>query len=80
MKLKLAISLLSLTLLGCLENEIRLSRAQLNVVDSLYLSERKLLDETIQDSCASLRAEYFDYWVDSMKTDRLRDIQKILGK
>ena len=63
-----------------MENEVRLSRAQLNAVDSLYLSERKILDETLQDSCAALRADYFDYWVDSMKTDRLRDIQKILGK
>ncbi len=70
----------SLLITGCLREEVRLTRDERNLVDSLFLQQRTVLEAQLADSCSSLRERMFSHWVDSMKADRLRDIQKILGK
>ncbi len=75
------IILLGLFLLSsCIKPEVRMTRDQLNIIDSLFLAERKIWVDQLEDSCALMRNTYFDIWVDSMKSNRLRDIEKMLGK
>ena len=64
---------------SCVDQEVHLTREQLNLVDSLFLEERKLWLGRLEDSCASIRKAHFNTWVDSMQQDRLRDIEKMLG-
>jgi hypothetical protein len=65
---------------ACVEQDFRLSREQLNIVDSLFLKERSIWVAQLEDSCQVLREARFEYWVDPMKTDRLRNIQKMLQR
>ncbi len=64
---------------SCAHQEVHLTREQLNMVDSLFLVERKIWLERLEDSCLVIREAHFDVWVDSMQQDRLRDIEKMLG-
>ena len=65
---------------ACVDQEVRLTRDQLNLVDSLFLAERKIWVAQLEDSCDLMRSIYFNTWVDSMKMERLRDIEKMLAK
>ena len=64
---------------SCVDQEVRLTREQLNLVDSLFLAERKIWLDRLGDSCSVIREAHFDVWVDSMQQDRLEDIEKMLG-
>ncbi len=65
---------------SCLKEEVRLTREQLNLVDSMFLAERKVWLIRIEDSCTQLREAQLNHWIDSMKIKRQREIEKMLGR
>lgn len=67
------------SLASCFDQEVRLTREQINEVDSLFLAERKVWLTKLEDSCQLLRAQQLEYWIDSLQTKRQREIEKCLG-
>ena len=65
---------------GCFDQEVRLTREQINQVDSMYLAERKVWTERLEDSCQVQRDLHLNHWIDSLKAKRQREIEKMLGR
>ncbi len=65
---------------SCLKEEVRLTREQLNQVDSMFLAERKVWLTRLEDSCEQLRSTHLNPWIDSLKIKRQREIEKMLGR
>lgn len=70
----LAIALLS----GCGEGEVVLTSDDLRLADSLFLVSRNEWTIKLEDSCNSLREVRLHEWTDSIKNQRLSEINEML--
>ncbi len=70
----LAIALLS----GCGEGDVVLTSNELRLADSLFLVSRNEWTTKLEDSCNSLREVRLHEWADSIKNQRLSEINEML--
>lgn len=65
---------------GCGPPDVQLSRDDLRLADSLFLVSRNEWSEKLKDSCETVKERMFDTWVDSIKKERLREIEIMLDR
>jgi hypothetical protein len=70
--------LLFITATSCQPREIILSNLEYELIDSLSKIQSESLKVEIAESCTVYRNQVFDNLVDSIKTARLDDIQRLL--
>lgn len=62
-------------------DEIRpLSKAEMNMIDTLYISETEILKVELDSLCKLEYDRVYKRSVDSIKAVRLKEIKSILGK
>ena len=62
-------------------DEIRpLSKAEMNIIDTLYINETELLKVELDSLCKLEYDKVYKQSVDSIKAVRLKEIKSILGK
>ncbi len=67
-------------LTGCAEREVILTREDLRLADSLFLVSRNEWSVRLEDSCKVLREVMLPVWIDSIRTQRLSEINLMLKK
>ncbi|NND34771.1 MAG: hypothetical protein HKN76_19455 [Saprospiraceae bacterium] len=72
--------ILILSATACGPANVQLSRADLRLVDSLFLASRNEWSEKLKDSCTVVKEQNFDFWVDSIKEERLKEIKIMLNR
>ena len=65
---------------SCGPNNVQLSRIDLRLADSLYLVARNEWSDKLKDSCAVVKEQNFEMWVDSIKKERLTEINIMLDR
>ena len=65
---------------ACSPPDLQLSRADLRLADSLFLVQRNELSDQLKDSCSQVRDLVFESLVDSIKGERLREINIMLNR
>lgn len=63
---------------GCGEGEVVLTSDDLRLADSLFLVSRNEWTIKLEDSCNSLREVRLREWTDSIKNQRLSEINEML--
>jgi len=62
----------------CTKQEVRLTRVELKLVDSLYRQQRDLLIPHLDDSCKTIREKRLQTLMDSIKEVRIEDIHEMI--
>jgi hypothetical protein len=71
--------LLSLVATSCTDrSEVVLTRDDLKLADSLFLVSRNEWNANLKDSCNVFREEMLSIWTDSIKEQRLSEINLML--
>lgn len=75
------VAILAVVLSGCGgPTDVQLSRDDMRLADSLFLVSRNEWAEKLKDSCASVKDRMFETWVDSIRNDRLGEIEIMLDR
>jgi hypothetical protein len=72
--------LLGSALIGCTEREVILTREDLRLADSLFLVSRNEWSVKLEDSCKVFREAMLPVWIDSIRYQRLSEINLMLKK
>ena len=76
-RLKLAIAGMVLCA-SCGPRDVFLDSAELKLIDSLYVEERKLWQLRLSDSCTYLRDLHFENLIDSLIEERLFEVREMI--
>ncbi len=76
----LIISILCLSLTGCLKTEISLSGDDYKLIDSLYTKQKDSLAPVLDSACIEFKDSVMQYWVDSIMGERQEEIDKLIGR
>lgn len=65
---------------SCTKPEPSLSKVEKKRIDSLFLENKPLIEDTVDSLCAKNRKGWYDSAVDSIKSIRLKEIENLLGQ
>jgi len=72
--------LLGFSLAGCLETEITLSGSDYKLIDSLYTRQKDSLSPVLDSACLQFQDSVIQIWIDSIMTERQKEINKLIGR
>jgi hypothetical protein len=75
-----SVAILIILLSSCGSPDVQLSRDDLRLADSLFLVSRNEWSEKLSDSCEEVKNRMFETWVDSIKKERLEEIEIMLDR
>ncbi len=70
----------SFSLTGCLETEVTLGGGDYKLIDSLYTKQKDSLSPVLDSACVQFQDSVMQIWIDSIMTERQKEINKLIGR
>jgi len=65
---------------SCLDTEVALSGDDYKLIDSLYNDQKDSILPLLDGECHHFRDSVLQIWIDSIMTERLEEIEKLIGQ